>query len=115
MIGEEPEDVNPAQARLLRSDREAEVATRTAATAVETYGVEMGGTYAGIDLASLQEIDPTIPATVEFRSKAGGYSVTVPSKASGNRFTVEKRAGALEYICSSPGKGDCPKDGDWAP
>jgi hypothetical protein len=113
LLGKEPGGPR-ARARLARSDREAQVRARTAATAIETFATDRGGTYVGASVADLRRIDPSVPSTTAVQADATGYSVIVTSELSGTAFTVTKQAdGQLAFTCSAPGRGACPASGKW--
>lgn len=97
------------------ADEDAKVAVRAAQTAIETWAVDHGGSYAGVtaqDLAAMDSSLAGLEMTVD--GQAGVYTVSVKSE-SGTEFHLARSAdGMTGYSCSHPGTGGCPPTGNWA-
>jgi type IV pilus assembly protein PilA len=108
-------------------DAKAKETLHTAQVAMETCSTENQGVYdeANCDIAGLNKIEPTIPATEPTEPKPGeikevkpeetGY--TLVAEGSSGTFTLENASGTLTYTCSgataTEGKGGCPAGGEW--
>ena len=96
-------------------DAEAKSFARAAATAMETYGTDHGGSYNAATPIALAAIESTIDAgtlTVDI-ALDDTYRLTVVSDA-GNTFTIERQVdGSHVYECAAPATGGCPAGGDW--
>src|SRR5688572_7002875 len=96
-------------------DSEAKAFARAAATAMETYGTDNGGSYNAATPIALAAIETTIDAGVLTIDNAvdDSYRLTVVSDA-GNSFTIERQAnGSHLYECAVPATGGCPAGGNW--
>lgn len=96
-------------------DREAQRATRTAVTAIETYYTDHQ-TYVGATRSALIALDPSLAddasLRVDRRTRAG-YRITVRS-VGGRTFRARRRATTgIRFTCAPQGKGACPADGRW--
>jgi type IV pilus assembly protein PilA len=101
-------------------DAKAKETLHSAQVAMETCGTEHNGEYNECTISSLESIEPTLTGqgvtVTTSATKKKEYAV----KDTGNSGTFEiKRleSGALEYLCSAPGKGGCTKNGtkgEWA-
>jgi len=97
-------------------DAEAKAGARTAQTAMETYAIDNGGSYAGAaadggDLKGIEEI--LIDFTVTVASTDDTYTLRVDSDT-GNYFTISRAAsGIVALDCQARGEGGCPADGNW--
>ena len=105
------------------NDASAKELVRTAQTTAETIATENAGSYATVSLASLHNIEKSIPlAEVNnsaylsgAESTANSYSVTASANASsGDTFTISRdENGVTTRTCTTPGKGACPASGNW--
>jgi type IV pilus assembly protein PilA len=107
-------------------DAKAKETAHSVQVAMETCATDNNGSYhaTNCELADLNEIEPSIPATSTSITATGtgtGYTIGVKSdSASGAIFTIKNAAGALEFTCDKPGDGGCPKAvapkevGDWS-
>jgi type IV pilus assembly protein PilA len=112
------------------NDSKAKENAHTAQVAVETYATENGGSYAGVTLTKLHEIEPTISATAGEEKTTGteakeakeglivtgsgtGYEIKSIA-SSGNVFKIKNTSGALEFKCTTEKTGGCPSGGDWS-
>jgi type IV pilus assembly protein PilA len=105
------------------NDASAKELARTAQTAMETAGIENGGSYALMtEPAKLKEIEKTLPIEEvnggAFISaavgKATGYTVTATAaKSSGDTYTIENKEGVVTRTCTVGGKGACPVGEKW--
>src|SRR5690606_8540295 len=105
--------------RALADDAQAKATARTAQTAMETYVIDNGGSYAGATTEALQEIEDTLfGADLEVLSATTtGYELMVRSET-GNKFTISRAPLALqtepEFSCVDAGEHGCPESGDWS-
>jgi len=98
-------------------DADAKAAARTAQTAMETFGTDHGGSYAGAAAngSDLKAIEPTLTGkTIAVTAGAKEYTITVNSEVAGQDFTIARAAtGATTFDCNTEGKAGCPTGGDW--
>jgi type IV pilus assembly protein PilA len=105
--------------RTKAQDAQAKVQARTAQTSMETAATDANGSYEGVTLVRLEEIEPTLkdhsqatPAV----GKAGAeeYEVTSTQAQTGDVFKILRKAsGEFERTCTTAGKGACPPGGKW--
>ena len=96
-------------------DATSKSATRTAATAMETYSTDNNGQYTGATAAVLQGIEPSLnnAGSLTVVANASDYSVETTS-ASGNKFKITRAAdGTITRSCTTAGSGACPSSGNW--
>jgi len=95
-------------------DSEAKSLARNAQSAAEAYYTD-GQTYAGMDLAAMQAIEPSIPSTGFAVTANGtvGYTLTATSKSNNNgrTFTIEKTGPATVNRTCTPVGGGCKSSG----
>lgn len=97
-------------------DADAKVLVRTAQTAVETYGTDNGGSYAGATPAALINIEETLNEALALAvvSTADTYTVTVDSENTPNDFSISRAAnGTVTLTCTVAGSDGCPTGGNW--
>jgi hypothetical protein len=94
------------------ADAQAMIAARIAQGALETYGVENNGSYAGVTPAIVSSLDPSAAEGLTVQGTPTGYQLTVASD-SGNTFTISKDASGVVNSCEAPGVGGCPQSGRW--
>jgi type IV pilus assembly protein PilA len=94
-------------------DATAEEVARSASQAAETYETEHSGSYAGIDVKTLSELDRSLQtaegsnnaylsAAVEFEG-GKGYVVTSVAPSSKDTYTITRTAsGDLKRTCTAP-------------
>jgi type IV pilus assembly protein PilA len=98
------------------SDAQAKAGVRAAQTAMETYGIDNGGSYAGVgadgaDLKALEEVLRDL--TIQVASTPETYTVSVDSDT-GSYFTISRDAsGVVDLDCETRNEGGCPSDGNW--
>jgi len=98
-------------------DSDAKANARTVQTALETYAVDNGGSYASADMTALADIEGTINGMDVTLTPAPGaktYTVVATSKT-GTTFSISRAAdGSTTFPCSAPGDGGCPSGtGGW--
>lgn len=97
-------------------DADAKSSARTAQTAMETYGTDNDGSYAGATTALLIAIEPTLgdtPGTFSLSSTSNSYTVSVASETS-NVFSINRAAaGTTTLTCTVAGRDGCPTGGRW--
>ncbi len=102
------------------NDAAAKVQVRTGENAAETYSVNHNGTYEGMSVEALKELEPvlndTSVATLSVEGvSATGYTVKSVSKQSEDSFTIKNEAGTISRTCvpkNEANKGGCPT-GKW--
>jgi len=101
------------------NDVAAETQVRDAETAAETYSIERSGGYAGMTLAELRRIDPTLKETSSAilnlvgTPSATKYAIRSTSRATRDSFTITREAtGVVKRTCTGT-KGDCPSNRIW--
>lgn len=97
------------------TDGAAKVQVRTAQTAIETYKTDAGGSYEGVDIAALREIEPTLSDADLTIEEAGRSTYRLRARsATGQWFEIQRLAtGTAAYECGSAGAGGCPTGGAW--
>ena len=96
------------------NDAKAKTVAKTTQTAIETYATDHNGSYVSADVAALQAIEPTIPATGVALSNIAATTYTITSTATntGHTFSISRAAnGAVTYPCTTAGSGGCPSGG----
>jgi len=104
-------------------DAKAKENAHTAQVAMETYSTENGGSYTGVTVTKLKEIEPEVVERGENEeteaaegegislSNIGAHKYTIESWSSNERvFEIKNEEGQLEYPCSPQG-GGCPAGG----
>jgi type IV pilus assembly protein PilA len=94
-------------------DAKAKEYVHSAQVAAETYSTEHGGTYASMDTAALEKIEPTLKSasglTVTLVESGAGYKVLTTGTKSSQKFWVERtKTGELKFECEVPATGGCP-------
>jgi type IV pilus assembly protein PilA len=105
------------------NDASSKVQARTLETAMETAATDNNGSYEGVTLARLQEVEPTLKDTSQSTPAVVGtptaetYEVTSTNKVTGDVFKISRagspNAGVVTRTCTTAGKGACPTTGDW--
>jgi hypothetical protein len=100
----------PADAGDLRAMEDA----RYAATAVETFALENGGSYTGAGDATLADFATSLSDQVEVSAGPTSYLITVHPGGTEREFTVFRGPdGATTLGCRPAGSGACPTTGTW--
>ncbi len=102
-------------------DAKAKENAHSAQVAMETYATDNNGSYAGVSVTALQEIEPTVQARGENEeteeaegagialSNIGANTYTIESFSSnGHEFDIVNNNGTLTYPCEPSGEGGCP-------
>jgi hypothetical protein len=95
-------------------DAKAKEEVHTAQVAIETFGTENRGSYAGATDSTLTQIEPSL--SPRFQVEEAGrktYRVSATSKDGAKFEIVRGKAGGIAYICTPPGHGACPAGGHW--
>ena len=98
-------------------DAKAKEYAHSAQVAMETFSTDNNGSYAGADVADLEDIEPTL-ASADFKegkiAKTGAdeYEFTILG-STGQEFSVKNVSGTLTFSCEKKGEGGCPTSGDW--
>jgi type IV pilus assembly protein PilA len=102
-------------------DSAAKSQVTTLQTAMETYGTDHNGSYAGATLGELQTIEPTLKDTTTAIAKAPsglsatGYTVESEAASSKDVFKLTNANGEITRTCEKAGggtDGGCPT-GSW--
>ncbi|HEX8714730.1 MAG TPA: type II secretion system protein [Solirubrobacteraceae bacterium] len=100
------------------NDAAAKTQVGTMQTTEETCANENSGSYAGCDLAKLQEIEPTLKDTSTatasvVKTETEGFEVKSVAKGSTDEYTLTNNKGELTRKCAPAGKGGCSASGTW--
>jgi len=92
-------------------DAKAKEYAHSAQVAIETYGTDHNGGYAGANVSALEAIEPTLSnAKLAVNSaSATGYNITVTNATNSEQtFSIINNAGSMSFPCTKEGKGGCP-------
>jgi type IV pilus assembly protein PilA len=102
------------------NDASAKVQARTLETAMETAATDANGSYTGVTITRLEEIEPTLKdhsqdvPKVEGTPTAEAYEVASENVTTKNVFKISRAStGVVTRTCTTGGKGACPPGGDW--
>jgi type IV pilus assembly protein PilA len=102
------------------NDAASKVQARTLETAMETAATDQNGSYAGVTLTRLQEIEPTLKDESQTKPAVVGtpaaeeYEVSSTNGTTGDVFKIKRESsGVVKRTCTTVGKGACPTNGDW--
>ncbi len=92
------------------TDAQTKAMLRTAATAMETYSTDNGGSYAGATGTILNGYESTIPASVKITYPGFfSYSIEAPATPDGVKYSLGRIVnGTVLGTCDKPGTGGCP-------
>src|SRR5438105_15947149 len=97
----------------------AKVQARTAQTAMETAATDQNGSYLGVEIVRLREIEPTLKdesqnvAKVE-KATATEFEVASENKVTKNVFKILRNSeGVVTTSCTTEKVGACPPLGKW--
>ena len=93
-------------------DAKAKEYAHSAQVAIETYGTDHNGGYAGADKPALVAIEPTLSNAKLFvnSATATGYSIEVKNATNeAQTFSIINNAGTMSFPCTVKGKGGCPE------
>ena len=101
------------------TDAKAKETAHSAQVAMETCATDEGNSYAGCDLAALENIEKTLPPApaageegLAVASTADTYTITVTAKTTGDTFSIARDGeGVTTFECT--GEGGCPPNGEW--
>ena len=101
------------------NDASAKVQARTLQTSMETAATDANGSYTGVNISRLEEIEPTLKdhgqdvPKVETASTEA-YEVAAENVVTKDVFKISRASsGVVTRTCTAPGKGACPPSGDW--
>jgi type IV pilus assembly protein PilA len=102
-------------------DSAAKELDRTAQTTAETYATENNGSYAGMTLTNLKEIEPTIQTAAgngnaylsAVASEGEKYTVTVTASNGIDKFSIENNKGVVKRTCTPATAGGCSSALTW--
>ena len=101
------------------NDASAKTQARTLQTAMETAATDANGSYVGVDLKRLQEIEPTLKDVntnvpkVE-KAEAEAWEVQSENKTTKNVFKIARdKEGIITRACTTEKVGACPPGGKW--
>ena len=101
------------------NDAASKVQARTMQTAMETAATDQNGSYEGVTITRLKEIEPTLKDESQSEPKvesvaAESYEIATKNKTTGDIFKIKRNStGVVERTCTTVGKGACPTNGDW--
>jgi type IV pilus assembly protein PilA len=101
------------------SDSAAKTQVGTLRTAMEAYASENDDSFAGVTLAKLQTIEPTLKDRSTAIAKevgsptATGFTVASEAVGTNNVYKIVSTNGDVKRECSTAGKGGCTADGTW--
>jgi type IV pilus assembly protein PilA len=102
------------------NDAASKVQARTLETAMETAATDQNGSYAGVTIARLKEIEPTLNDESQTKPKVEGtptseeYEVSSTNGTTGDVFKIKRESGGVvKRTCTASGGGGCPPSGDW--
>ena len=101
------------------NDASAKVQARTLQTAMETAATDQNGSYEGVELKRLQEIEPTLKDESQnkpevLKAEKEAFEVASTNKTTGDVFKISRAAtGVVTRTCTTAGKGACPPGGAW--
>ena len=97
-------------------DEKAKLRARTAQSTMEAYAADNGGSYVGVTIMNLVDIEPTLMDASLSLPEApmdDTYVIEVVSDT-GNVFSIRRLAsGAVEQTCETKGNAGCPETGRW--
>ena len=102
------------------NDASAKVQARTLETAMETAATDANGSYVGVNIGRLEEIEPTLKdhgqdvPKVEGTPTAEAYEVAAENVVTKDVFKISRAStGVVTRTCTKAGTGACPTNGDW--
>jgi type IV pilus assembly protein PilA len=101
------------------NDASAKTQARSLQTAMETAATDANGSYAGVTLERLQQIEPTLKdeSTNEpkvDKAEAEEWEVQSKNVTTGNVYKIARdKNGVLTRSCTEKGKGGCPTNEKW--
>jgi type IV pilus assembly protein PilA len=101
------------------NDASAKTQARTLQTAMETAATDANGSYAGVNLVRLQEIEPTLKdestnAPKVNKAEAEEWEVQSKNVTTGNVYKIARdKNGVITRSCTEKGKGGCPTNEKW--
>jgi type IV pilus assembly protein PilA len=102
------------------NDASAKVQARTLQTAMETAATDANGSYEGVAIGRLEEIEPTLKDHTSNTPQVEGtpgkeeYEVSSTNATTGDVYKIKREAGGVVVRkCTTAGKGACPPSGDW--
>ena len=101
------------------NDASAKEQARTLQTAMETAATDANGSYEGVTIKRLEEIEPTltdhnqnVPSAPKAEKEA--YEVQSENVTTKNVFKIARNTeGVVTRTCTTGGKGGCPPGGIW--
>ena len=95
--------------------------SRTAQTAAEAFSTDHDGSYAGMSVAELEALEPTLKdkstaelVTAESLGEGHGYIVESKTIGNGDTFSIEHNAaGEVIRSCAPENHGGCLTGGRW--
>ena len=100
-------------------DATAKAQVRSAETAAETYGTDHSGEFAGLQVATLTKVEPTLSDETSARlikaeAKGGGFLVESESLATKSKYSIERNEhGEVTRSCERARAAGCPAGGSW--
>jgi type IV pilus assembly protein PilA len=101
------------------NDASAKVQARTMQTAMETAGIDQSGSYEGVTIARLQQIEPalkdeTVNVPTVAKAEKEAWEVQSENTKSGEKYKISRSAeGLVTRKCEPAGTGGCASSGEW--
>jgi type IV pilus assembly protein PilA len=101
------------------NDAASKVQARTMQTAMETAATDQNGSYEGVTLTRLKEIEPTLKDESQTKpevtsASTESYEIASKNVTTSDVFKIKRNTtGVVERTCTTAGKGACPTNGSW--
>ena len=101
------------------NDASAKTQARTLQTAMEAAATDANGSYEGVTLERLEQLEPTLKDHNTNEPKVDKaekeeFEVSSESKPSGNVYKIVRgKNGTVTRTCTTGGKGSCPSSETW--
>jgi type IV pilus assembly protein PilA len=98
-------------------DAKAKEYAHSAQVATETYSTDNSGSYAGVSVEELENIEPTLGSApglgVTSIEEGSGYEIEVEGSKATQVFMIINESGTFTFECEEEGVGGCPNGGEW--
>ena len=101
------------------NDASAKTQARTLQTAMEAAATDTDGSYEGLTLERLEQVEPTLKDHNTNEPKVGiaekeDFEVSSENKQTGNVYKIARsKNGTVTRTCTTGGKGACPNNEQW--
>ncbi len=97
-------------------DAKAKEYAHSAQVATETFNTDHGGSYTGVEVSKLIEIEPTLSSAPGLEvtpiEEGSGYEIEVEGSKATQIFKIVNENGTLSFPCDEAGVGGCPDIGE---